>query len=152
MVNSRWRWVAAVAASLMLATLFGCGSKDYEVAEVDGVVLVDEQPAPDIDIRFVPNVAGEVSPPSSTGSTDANGHFTLMLRERGAAPRPGAVVGTHRVVLQDMKLAKSATGAGVPIRIPPDYTLAGSTPLTEEIKPGTQTIEIKISSPGKRSR
>ncbi len=61
-----------------------------------------------------------------------------------ALTHPGAVVGTHRVVLNDLQLAESATGAGIPIRLKQEWSLAGSTPLKQEIKPGKQTIEIKI--------
>ncbi len=144
-IRSLTRWTGAIAASLLVVFLVGCGEeRSYEIAEVDGVLLIDGQPAPKIRVQFSPDVTGDDSPPSSMGETDADGHFTLMLRERDSSPRPGAAVGQHRVVLRDLQLAQSATGAGVPIRISPDYALVGRTRLREEVKEGKQTIEINL--------
>jgi hypothetical protein len=56
----------------------------------------------------------------------------------------GAVVGNHRVTLSDIRLSESADGRGVPTRFGPEYTLAGSTPLKQEVKPGQQTLLLQI--------
>jgi hypothetical protein len=129
----------------VILSLIGCGGNLYQVAEVDGVVLIRGKPADKIYIQFIPEVVGETSPPTSTAETSSDGRFTLQLMEgKEGATRPGAVVGVHRVVLRDMQLAQSATGAGVPIRLHQKYALAGSTPLTQDVKEGNQTIEIKI--------
>ena len=77
--------------------------------------------------------------------TDADGHFTLEFEERGStAPRKGAVIGWHRVVLSDLQLAESPTGRGVPIRLPKEYALPGSTPISQEVQEGRQSIEINV--------
>jgi hypothetical protein len=131
--------------AVLIIAVLGCGGKSYQVAEVDGVVLIKGRPGHKIYVQFIPEVGGESSPPTSTAETDASGRFTLHLMEGGGgSTRPGAVVGHHRVVLRDLQLAASATGAGVPIRLPVDYTLAGTTPLTQEVKEGQQTIEINV--------
>jgi hypothetical protein len=79
----------------------------------------------------------------STAETDENGVFSLSMLREGRV-EPGAVIGPHRVVLNDLQLAESATGAGVPIRLPANYGLAGSTPLKETVKEGKQRIEIRV--------
>jgi hypothetical protein len=108
------------------------------------VLLINGKPGSRISVDFIPEIPGETSPPTSSANTDAEGHFTLMLMEPGLPPQPGAAVGNHRVVLRDLQLAESATGRGIPIRVPPEYTLPSSTPLTQEVKAGNQTIEIKL--------
>ena len=134
-----------VVAALLLLVASGCGGSSYDVAEVDGVVLIKGKPGHKLFVQFIPDVIGKGSPPTSTAETDAQGRFTLMLMEgNGESPRAGAVVGTHRVVLRDLQLAASPTGRGVPIRLPANYTLPGSTPLTQEVNEGAQTIEIKV--------
>ena len=65
-----------------------------------------------------------------------------MARD-GSSPT-GAVVGYHRVTLSDLRLSESADGRGVPIRFGPEYTLAGSTPLKQEVSPGQQTLRLQI--------
>lgn len=130
----------------MILVLVGCGVGDsYQVAELDGVVLIGGKPGNKIYVQFIPDVGGEASPPPSTAQTDDQGRFTLQLMEgRGGSGRAGAVVGRHRVVLRDLQLAESATGAGVPIRLSQDYTLPSTTPLTQEVKEGKQTIQINV--------
>lgn len=79
------------------------------------------------------------------GETDGEGRFVLHYRDgNDLEPRPGAVIGWHRVVLTDLQLAESATGKGIPVRMTPEYGLASSTPLTEEVKAGKQVIEIRL--------
>jgi hypothetical protein len=139
----RLPFVAGSIVSLVFA--LGCGGPPYEVAEVDGVVLIKGRPGNKIFIQFIPDVESKTSPPTSTAETDQSGRFTLQLMESPeGATQPGAVVGAHRVVLRDLQLAESATGAGVPIRLPQQFTLVGATPLKQEVKPGKQTIEIKV--------
>lgn len=140
------RTTAACHAALLAAVaLAGCGGSSYQVAEVDGVLLIGGQPGHQVQVQFFPDVAGESSPPPSMATTDGEGCFSLRLMEgAGGSTRAGAVVGTHRVVLRDLQLAASATGAGVPIRLGQPYTLPGSTPLRQEIVAGKQTIEIQV--------
>jgi hypothetical protein len=146
------QWTGALAASLTIVALAGCGRAPYEVAEVDGVLRIGDKPGYKVYIEFIPDVNTEASPPASMAETDAEGHFTLQLHDRrGGSTQPGAVVGRHRVVLRDLQLAESATGAGVPVRLSPDYALVGTTPLTQDVTEGKQTIEIQVPSLEHRS-
>jgi hypothetical protein len=136
----------AFCVPILLAS--GCGGKPYKVAEVEGVVLIGGRPAPKILIQFIPDVDRGTVGPQSTASSDGQGRFTLQLNEPGStSAEPGAVVGSHRVVLFDLQRAESATGHGVPVRLKSDdYCSASSTPLRQEVKEqaGKQTVEIKI--------
>ena len=136
---------ATLGAALATLALIGCGGSSVQVAEVDGVVLIGGKPGHKVYVQFLPEASGETRPPSSMAETDAEGRFTLLLMDGPAgSDRPGAVVGSHRVVLRDLQLAESVTGAGLPIRLSPNYTLPGSTPLVQEVKEGQQTIEIQV--------
>jgi hypothetical protein len=136
------RRVALSVVACLAAT--GCSPSD-NVAEVSGTLRVNGRPGRRVFIQFIPDGAKATQGPISTAETDAAGRFTLQLHPAGGAEvRPGAVVGWHRVVLTDLRLAESATGHGVPVRFPADYTLPGSTPLTQQVKPGKQSINIEI--------
>ena len=139
------RAIIILAASTLLA-LSGCGGgPSYEIAEVEGTLLIKGQPGNKIGIQFIPDVDAGTQGPVSTADTDDSGHFKLQVMSgAGGAPEFGAVVGSHRIVLTDLQLAASATGQGVPIRLAPEHSLPGSTPLKQEVKPGKQTIEIQV--------
>lgn len=132
------------AASIVILPAIGCGEA-YTTAEVEGVVTIKGEPGHKLFVQFTPDSEHGTQGPPSFAETNAMGEFTLELRQNDGTPLgQGAVVGWHRVVLSDQQLAESATGAGLPIRLPPEYSLPGSTPLTQEVKPGKQEIAIVI--------
>jgi hypothetical protein len=138
------RMMAVSVLLLVVVNSTGC-SKSYDVGEVDGVLLTRGKPAQNVQIQFIPDIDKGTKGPLSVAETDANGGFTLELKDGDDTKlRPGAVVGWHRIALSDLRLAQSATGQGIPIRFGQKYTLPGSTPLRQEIKQGKQTIEIKV--------
>jgi hypothetical protein len=127
---------------VLVVAMIGCSRPEFETAEVDGLLVIKGQPGRKVHIEFIPEAG--VKGPRSMANTEADGHFTLQLMQRDGSDAPGAVVGKHRVVLSDKQLSESATGRGVPIRFGSEYTLAGSTPLEQEVKPGKQTLRIEI--------
>lgn len=133
--------ILAVSLSLTFGAN-GCQKPEYQVAEVDGVLTIKGQPGRKVHVEFVPT-EGTLGP-NSAADTDDAGHFNLHLITRDGASPAGAVVGKHKVTLSDKQLAESATGRGIPIRFGPEYTLAGSTPLTQTVKPETQSIHIDL--------
>jgi hypothetical protein len=120
----------------------GCGGPAYEVANVSGVLTLNGEPGHDVIVQFIPDPLPGLNLPSSVAETDDDGKFTLQLVLRDSDPKPGAVVGTHRVVLTDEQLAASETGRGVAVRFDEKYAAVGSTPLVHEVVPGDQTIEL----------
>lgn len=120
----------------------GCGGPAYEVAEVSGVLMLKGKPGDKVMIQFIPDTQTVENLPSSVAETDADGRFVLRLMLRDGGQKSGAVVGSHRVILNDLKLAESETGRGVAMRFDPSYAMVGSTPLTQQVAPGEQTIEL----------
>ena len=134
--------IGLVALLSLVLSAIGCSGPEYDVAEVDGVLLIKGQPGHKVHIEFVPDAG--FKGPTAAADTDPQGHFSLHLMQRDGTAPAGAVVGTHRVTLSDIQLSESETGHGVPIRFGPEYCLVGSTPLKQEIKPGKQTIQIVV--------
>jgi hypothetical protein len=79
----------------------GCGGGSYKTAPVSGRVMLDSKPLANAMVQFVPVAgAGEKEPlPSSVGTTDENGRYTLVLTAGSKANASGAVVGKHRVLI-----------------------------------------------------
>jgi hypothetical protein len=132
------------AVSIVILPTIGCGEA-YTIAEVEGVVTIKGEPGHKILIQFIPDFEHGTQGPQSYAETNAKGEFTLELKQNDGTPLgKGAIVGWHRVVVSDLQLAESATGRGIPIRLKPEYLLPTSTPLTQEVKPGSQKITIEI--------
>ena len=132
------------AAPIIFLPVIGCGEA-YQFAEVDGVLLIRGEPGHKIRIQYIPDREQGTTGPISVAETDSQGRFTLELRENNGTPLgSGAVVGWHRVTLSDQQLAESATGEGVPIRLQPEYSLPGSTPLKQQVNEGKQTIKLAV--------
>jgi hypothetical protein len=142
-MNYRCSATGSALISLVICSFTGC-SGDYELAEVDGVLSIRGTPAHKMMIQFIPDIDHATKGPISVAETDEAGHFVLRTAGGGDSLQDGAVVGWHRVVLSDLRLAESATGRGVPRRLDSKYTLPSSTPLVQEVSPGKQTIKIQV--------
>jgi hypothetical protein len=129
-----------LALLCLVGMLSGCVG--YKVAEVDGTLTIQGKPANKIHIQFVPPSTSGTKLPMSNGDTDEQGKFTMAM-VIGNAVQNGAVVGMSRVVLTDSQYA-NADGKGVPFRLKTEYTMPSSTPLSQEVVEGKQTIEIKL--------
>jgi hypothetical protein len=138
----------ALCALLTLAVT-GCGPK-AEFAEVTGVVLLDGKPMPEALVEFVPDPQAGTHGPVASATTDEEGRFHLVSQGQ----QPGAVIGTHRVVIQDERslpravtdFAKVKPPPYRPPRLPNVYSNATSTPLRQEVKPGSQTVTLEVKS------
>lgn len=86
----------------------GCGSVSYKTAPVSGRVTLDGKGLAKATVMFVPVAgAGEKDPlPSSAGTTDDDGHYSLVLNS--GSKKNGAVVGKHQVII----ILGSDVGAG----------------------------------------
>lgn len=137
-----WSRKSARAALCAFALLFvGCG-KEYELAEVEGVLLLDGKPLPQALVEFHPD---GTKGPSSGAETDSEGKFVLRYFQPGAAAHAGgAVVGRHKVIVLDLKAAADSNGGR--LRYSPVYTQLATTPLTVEVKPGKQTISVEVTA------
>ncbi len=96
------RGLAAVVAVAALA-LAGCGGPGYSLVPAGGVVKINGVPAPNVSVQFLP--VGQTGP-TSYGSTDAEGRFTLKTAEGS----DGAIAGKHKVTLVDQEEERPAQG------------------------------------------
>jgi hypothetical protein len=137
-----------VLACLGAIAVAGCSRKP-PLAQVEGTVRLDGRPLPDALVCFLPDPERGAAGPRSVAVTDESGHFQLRCDDQ----RDGAVLGWHRVLLEDMSLysASRQDGAGgsrptLASRLPTQYTTTTQTPLSFEVKPGTQTIDLDLKS------
>lgn len=127
----------------------GCSS-GTGFGEVTGVVLLDGKPMPAALVEFLPDSESGTHGPVSAATTDDEGRFRLVSHDR----RDGAVVGKHRVLVQDARsipqavtdFSKVKAPPVLPSRISSRYGTAANTPLRKEVKPGPQTINVEVSS------
>jgi hypothetical protein len=138
----------AVLTCLGAITIAGCAGKP-PLAQVEGTVRLDGRPLSDVLVCFLPDPDKQTSGPRSVAVTDENGQYRLRCDDQ----REGAVLGWHRVLLEDMTLysvsRQDRAGGSRPAlvsRLSPRYTTATQTPLYFEVKPGTQTIDLDLKS------
>ncbi len=84
----------------------GCSGKVYTIAPVKGTLKIDEKPAGNIKLQFMPDASKGAQGPSSEGVTNENGQFELTTLENV----PGAVIGDHVVLLVDLEQDRPAQG------------------------------------------
>lgn len=90
-------------ASLWLGLLIGltatgCGKNLPALTEVEGVVLLDDEPLPHAFVQFMPQLDNFGAEYNSTAVTDDKGHFTLKCYKDDLW---GAVIGKHVVLVTD---------------------------------------------------
>ena len=158
---------------VLLPLLFaGCGQVP-PMGTVSGVVTLDGQPLPDVEVQFLPDPEQGTRGATASCYTDEQGRFTLRTERHH---KDGALVGTHRVVFVDIAALPSpgsllgmgvmpgmedpAGLAAIPRReqkpkknrVPVWYTDPNQTPYRAiEVKPGDQTLNFDLLT-GRRKR
>ena len=137
------RSLALCAPFLLIVSLFtGCSPQEKYVT-VKGQVVVKGTNGGKLRVEFHPNAEKGTKGPSSSGITDDEGRFTLTYAQ-GNKSGEGAIVGWHKVVIFDMRLAESETGKGIPIRIPTTYSEVHATPLDVELLNNNDNLVIDV--------
>lgn len=131
---------------LVLTHCAGC-SRRADVAEVEGTVCIDGRPLENILVVFLPDPSEGTDGPAARGVTDAAGHYRLHCDDQ----RDGAVVGWHRVVLEDLTVyaaprdeETTAAPVGGASRVPPTYSSSAATLLRVKVPPSGTTYDIEI--------
>lgn len=122
-------------AVVWIAFLAGCGD-GVRMGRVQGTVTFNGKPVPDLMVEFAPveNVGWRLPP--GMGHTNAEGVYSLV--RPGPGGKPGTSVGTHTVrVLSD---------EGSELKLIAGKKVAG-TVSQREVKPGSNTIDIELTSP-----
>jgi len=165
MKNQVLRRVVIVAAA-SVATVFlaaGCGDGKKKLAKVSGVVKLDGKALDGASVVFHPADGGR----PSTGTTGADGHFTLTTYNSG----DGAQIGEHKVVItkpnqpdvvapppndpkamaeamKDFEARRKAeAGKAKPSIVPASYGDLQKTPL-KAVVPSEGEIEFSLRSAG----
>lgn len=154
------------ALSLLLVSLsmlgIGCG-RAPKMAEVEGTVTLDGKPLANVEVAFLPDPSQGTKGPRSTAITDASGRFRLVADNRIV----GVVRGKHRVILTDLhsvppvprgsldsapaaagdqQQIKNTPGNALPSRVPGIYSSSSQTPLSREVRSGSQAIDFQLTS------
>ncbi len=143
-------WIAICTIVLSLSA--GCG-QGLPLANVKGIVLIDGQPLPNVLVTFVPEAAGASSPVRSMGMSDAAGQFTL----RAETQQPGALIGTHRVTVEDLSILDAPRkDDGTVISVPPQrfpslYSDSLRTPLRATVEATEVPIALELTTKATRS-
>jgi hypothetical protein len=105
---------------------------------------------PDALVEFLPDPSKGTHGPRASGTTDKEGQFHLVRDD----DQDGAVVGFHRVLIQDARTfppprnrwSEGKLPVMPPSRISHRYANASDTPLRQEVKAGPQTITLELAS------
>ena len=137
-VNLRPRWSCLV----IIITVFAVGcEKAPEFGQVTGTVTMNGKPLDRVRVLFMPDPVAENTGAHSECITGEDGKYDLVYSKD--AEIHGAIVGWHRVVVEDIA-AEESRDAYRPIRVPDTYLTSSGTPLRFEIKPEPQTIDIQV--------
>lgn len=134
-MSQRRIMMACLPAVVSIAALSGCGD-GVQTGRVQGTVTFNGEPVPNLMVEFAPveNVGWKLPP--GMGQTNAEGVYSLV--RPGPGGRAGASVGTHTVrVLSD---------EGSELKVIGGRKVAG-TVSQREVKPGSNTIDIELTSP-----
>ncbi len=138
------RFIPKLGLSVLFCMPFiGCSSGPT-LGEVEGTVTENGKPLPGLQLTFSPDVGKGEDGRSSTAVTDENGRYVLTFDDK-KQPRPGAIVGKHKVILVDVAWedARGNPNRGAR-RVGDEYGTFATTPLEFEVKPGPQKIPIEI--------
>lgn len=126
---------------LPVALLVGGCSKSPRIGGVQGQVTMDGKPLDMVRVLFMPDPHAGTNGAHSESVTNDRGEYQLTYSKD--ARRRGAIVGTHRVVIEDIA-AEESRDQFRPIRVPDRYRSPVETPLQIEVQPGDQVIDLTI--------
>jgi hypothetical protein len=151
------RMTRLLSAAGLLAALFASGcSNRPPLAQVTGKVTLNGKPLGNVRVAFHPDPDKGTTGPGSSGVTDAEGNFALKFEDGS----PGAIVGHHRVLLNDLDVFgnvfvgrgdyRSEDPKGGKAEVPKKprfaavYTDLANTPVRLEVKAGLPPVAIEV--------
>jgi hypothetical protein len=142
--------------SLLLFVIPACSGQAVQTAEVGGTILWNKKPLKNVEVQFLPDIERQTRGPRSSAITDDQGRYILYFDD----DQPGAVVGHHLVVLNELdddsprgrkgeSRRPGTNGAWTGQRasrlhVPDQYKKARTTPLKREVQPGAQVINFEL--------
>jgi hypothetical protein len=136
--------LATICLTSLLAAS-GCQEERPEIGQVTGVLTAKNKPLKGMAVTFLPDPAkGNKWPINASAVSDAQGKFELQYAYKGERG-VGAPVGWHRVLVDDTRYSSIPQGAPIPPRLfSVDYGSPNSTPLSVEVKPGPQELNLDL--------
>jgi hypothetical protein len=128
------------AYALICVALAGCSNRRSDLAEVSGVVTLDDKALPRATVVFQPDSAG----PASYGLTDEQGRYKMMYDTAIS----GAVVGNHTVKISTFQEKNNDVKPPLPAApevLPAQYNIRSE--LRAVVKPSTSNqIDFPLTS------
>ena len=129
-----------VALCCLAGALVGCGSP-HEFGQVSGTVSLNGKPLDEVRVMYLPDPLAGNQGAHSESVSDGEGKYELVYSRD--AQTKGALVGWHRVVIEDIA-AENSRDRYRPIRIREAYSSSAQTPLKFEVVPGEQTFDLEL--------
>ena len=127
----KWRINTWMCWLILVSVMAGCSGDSVKTAEVTGKVTRKGKPLEGVSVRFLPDPVKGTTGPSSRGITDVNGAYSAIIGA-GSDARPGAVIGYHRVVLEDF-MAENSRGK-VRQRVPLSLASSSTSKIDIEVR------------------
>jgi hypothetical protein len=137
---------------LVLVLMAGCRPQPLAVVPVEGVVLMNGAPVPNIRVLFSPQIknGGEYL---ATGITDAEGHFTLTCHGQSGACAGENVVSFAEDIPENLTRSDDASRAELHQYleklknrpIPAQYLSAAVSPLRVGVSADKKDYKIELS-------
>lgn len=139
--------------ALAAGVLTGCAKVPPQIVPAEGVVLLNGQPLPNADVRFVPMIQGFGAEYIAAGTTDEQGRFKLTCNGR-----PGACACENRVTVSEAPLPDKLRGMSAESQmaasrylaalknrpIPERYANLAQSPLVVTVAPGQTAYDLKL--------
>ena len=138
---SQVKSIVVCGFALLAATLTGCGAGD--LATLEGVVTLDGAPVPAGSISFVPTAGGAQA---YAMSDDSGSYEAYTGREAGLQPGQYKVTVVAR---QRPKVNQTEAGGPAPAGqalTPRWYASLDSTPISVDVKPGSNEVNLELTS------
>ena len=129
-----------VALYCIAGAAVGC-EKPLEFGQVRGTVSLNGKPLDEVRVMFLPDPLAGNQGAHSECVSDAEGKYEVVYSKD--AETKGALVGWHRVVVEDIAAENSRDRYG-PIRICAAYSSSAKTPLKFEVAPGEQSFDLEL--------
>ncbi|GAB4145357.1 MAG: hypothetical protein Tsb009_17470 [Planctomycetaceae bacterium] len=127
----------------------GCGGEDVKLAPVSGVVKdKDGNPVKNAVVKFTPTDKKAEIAPTSSGTTDEEGRFTLQTADN----KPGAMIGENKISITLIEGdEEDDSGESLQNLIPPQYNSESNILKTVPAE-GIEGLEltVEVLQPGKK--
>ncbi|RCS49371.1 carboxypeptidase regulatory-like domain-containing protein [Bremerella cremea] len=135
------RYFCLTLLAAALATTMGCFGPQLDKIPVTGVVKLEGQPLPNVEVTFVSD-----SNPLAFGITDENGAYTMATRRYGEGVAPG------KYMVKILEIPAGANGnPGTKVKFPSVYSQKGVEVVTVA-QDGQTVFEFDLSSKPPKSK